>query len=77
MNVCHISAYINLYINWLTSLIIELRIMISKAMGEALIDVTQPDKLLSCVINKELLIFLYPIYVISFFSLKDEMLQPF
>lgn len=46
-------------------------------MGEALIDVTQRDKLLSCVINKELLIFLYPIYVISFFSLKDEMLQPF
>lgn len=54
MNVYHTSAYINLYVNWFTSLIVELRIMISKAMGEAFIDVTQPDKLLSCVINKEL-----------------------
>lgn len=60
MNVYHISAYINLYVNWLTSSIIELRIMISKAMGEALIDVTQPDKLLSCVIYKELFNFPLP-----------------
>lgn len=60
MDVYHISAYINLYVNCLTSLIIELRIMISKAMDEAFIDVTQPDKLLSCVINKELLNFPLP-----------------